>query len=466
MSILVAQDIINEQQLLLPGYTVKSEFFDDQCSGNYAVRKVLETMAGQDKFVGVGGMGCNDVCAQVSVVASSMRVPSLAYDCNADYLTDAVQYQNFYRLGTVTSYAKVILAQLAKQFAWTEVKLVYHESFLSQGDAQYTSFFDQHGIQFSVTPFSGDFADAVSIFEYMNSNKYRVVYFIGDEQTFRKLVCAAITTNTKKGITWISEGVHSEAWWTVNDADLRSEHPECTANTIAEHMQGAINIKGMGAPVPYDEKAMNTELTCFKGYTPKTFSDLVQKHMQEGYPLGEAGTEVERPFTSVLNYGADGTCALVLAVRHMLFTKGKTIDDVRRLDESNYEEIQKYIKDSLSFDGSSGPVSFTGNDNPGTLGVYQLMGQEDVLVGTVGWNDAKNLDVDQNLMDIYNGGVRNESWTEADEDPPPPAAYFPWDAVKVLSRVIPIGCPCFLAYLNSIPGFENFVARSVGKQTV
>ena len=149
----------------------------------------------------------------------------------------------------------------------------------------------------------------------------------------------------------------------------------------------------------------------------------------------------------------------------MLITKGKTIDEVRVLDESNYEEIQKYIRYEMSFEGSSGPVSFTGNDNPGTLGVYQLFGQEDILVGTVGCNDAKTMDVDQDLMEIFNGGIKNESWTEADLDPPPPEKYFPWDVIKVLSRVIPIGVPCFLAYLNSIPGFDAWVARSLGKQT-
>ena len=172
-------------------------------------------------------------------------------------------------------------------------------------------------------------------------------------------------------------------------------------------MQGAINIKGMGAPNPYDEKAMSTELTCFKGFTPKTFNELVQTHVQGGYPIGEKGTEVENPFNSVLNYGADGTCALVMAVSYMLNEKGKTIEEVRVLDESNYKEIQKYIRYEMSFD----------------------------------------------------------SWTEADLDPPPPEAYFPWDVIKVLARVLPIGVPCFLAYLNSIPGFDTFVARSLGKQT-
>ena len=61
MSILVAQDIINEQQLLLPGYSVNSVFFDDQCAGDHTVRKVLETLAGS-QFVTMGGLGCKGVC--------------------------------------------------------------------------------------------------------------------------------------------------------------------------------------------------------------------------------------------------------------------------------------------------------------------------------------------------------------------------------------------------------------------
>ena len=51
----------------------------------------------------------------VSVVASSMRVPSMGYECAADYLTDSVEFHDFYRLGTVTLYAKVILVQPAEQ---------------------------------------------------------------------------------------------------------------------------------------------------------------------------------------------------------------------------------------------------------------------------------------------------------------------------------------------------------------
>ena len=62
---------------------------------------------------------------------------------------------------------------------------------------------------------------------------------------------------------------------------------------------------------------MNTELTCFKGFTSKSFNELVQMQVQGGYPIGEKDIEVESPFNSVLNQGAHGTCTLVLAVSYM-----------------------------------------------------------------------------------------------------------------------------------------------------
>ena len=62
---------------------------------------------------------------------------------------------------------------------------------------------------------------------------------------------------------------------------------------------------------------MNTELTCLKGFTPKSFNDLVQMQVQGGYSISKKGIEVESPFYFALNQGAHGTCTLVLAVSYM-----------------------------------------------------------------------------------------------------------------------------------------------------
>ena len=123
-----------------------------------------------------------------------------------------MEFHDFYRLGTVTLYAKVIPVQLAKPYEWREINFVYHEA--SQRDLKKcTEFFNQHGIKFTVTPLTGDSDETVKIFEYLNSNRHRVVYFIGDEQTYRTMVCAEMAMQTKEGLTWVSEGMRSEAWY-------------------------------------------------------------------------------------------------------------------------------------------------------------------------------------------------------------------------------------------------------------
>ncbi len=47
-------------------------------------------------------------------------------------------------------------------------------------------------------------------------------------------------------------------------------------------------------------------LTCIKGFIPKSFNDPVQMQVQGGYLICEEGIEVESPFNSVLNQGAHG----------------------------------------------------------------------------------------------------------------------------------------------------------------
>jgi len=36
---------------------------------------------------------------------------------------------------------------------------------------------------------------------------------------------------------------------------------------------------------------MSTGLTCFKGFTPKQFDDLIEMHVQEGYPIADEKRE-------------------------------------------------------------------------------------------------------------------------------------------------------------------------------
>ena len=78
-------------------------------------------------------------------------------------------------------------------------------------------------------------------------------------------------------------------------------HQRCwpSANTSTGNVKGGFSL--FSVPIhglyssgrPSDEKAMNTELTCLKGFTPKSFNDLVQMQVHGGYPIGEKGIEAE-----------------------------------------------------------------------------------------------------------------------------------------------------------------------------
>jgi hypothetical protein len=89
----------------------------------------------------------------------------------------------------------------------------------------------------------------------------------------------------KAGMTWISSAVERTAWWTFEDTALTAAHSECNVAAITEHIQGALFVRGLGAPPP--SQANNTQLSCFKGHTPWSFSELVKKGFKEGVPPNE-----------------------------------------------------------------------------------------------------------------------------------------------------------------------------------
>ena len=53
----------------------------------------------------------------------------MSHECAADYLTDTVEFHDFYRFSASTLYAKVFLVQLAKQYEWKEIKFIGREAF-------------------------------------------------------------------------------------------------------------------------------------------------------------------------------------------------------------------------------------------------------------------------------------------------------------------------------------------------
>ena len=67
----IAQSLINQEQKLLPGYNIISDFFDDECDPDKSNRAMLEKFASTSDWVGVAGMGCSTVCKSLFVISAS-----------------------------------------------------------------------------------------------------------------------------------------------------------------------------------------------------------------------------------------------------------------------------------------------------------------------------------------------------------------------------------------------------------
>jgi len=52
--------------------------------------------------------------------------------------------------------------------------------------------------------------------------KRRVIFVMGTESYFRKIICASIVVKANKGITWLSEGAWRQDWWTLPDLMLEN----------------------------------------------------------------------------------------------------------------------------------------------------------------------------------------------------------------------------------------------------
>jgi len=71
----LAEGIINEDQLILPGYQLHHDIFDDKCDSSVGSDVVVSANSEKDSYVAIGGMGCDTVCRQVSSLSVAVRLP-------------------------------------------------------------------------------------------------------------------------------------------------------------------------------------------------------------------------------------------------------------------------------------------------------------------------------------------------------------------------------------------------------
>jgi len=302
-------------------------------------------------------------------------------------------------MGTPLRHAMDFITPMAEHFEWSHLAVVTADPGKYRGIADYyEEQLNNAGIPNSYyASFDYTIEETINMAKSFVADNRRVIILGGDERFMRRVVCGTMVAGAPMGILWIYEGVFSERWWTIEDADLVEEHAMCTSVAISQSFRNAINLAGMGKALAHEEEM---DLDCFGGYTAKTFLEAVHTHLTDGYPMpGDNETMIERPHAGLIAHAADGVCALMKAMKYM---KDEGYSDINIRGEERtaefYAEVLRYIKTEMVFQGVSGYVNFTGNDKPETISLKQVRDDQLVDVGMAFPNGSMLLDMEVGLV--------------------------------------------------------------------
>jgi hypothetical protein len=241
----IAEGFINEEQILLPGYSLQHVFFDDKCTATVSSQIVLREMASTIQYVGIGGSGCSDVCEGTAFVAESIRLPYLSYDCAGYELSDTTQYPDITRFGTVTTPKADVIKAISVGYAqWTNVEIVSADPAMYRTDAErlLSELEDRDLTGKYGYAYEDKWDDIVSIMDALRIGKRRSIFVMGSEVFFRKVICASIVVQANKGISWMSEGAWRDTWWTRRDVVLDSHQAWIKEDSLASDTQTALDL--------------------------------------------------------------------------------------------------------------------------------------------------------------------------------------------------------------------------------
>jgi hypothetical protein len=223
-SAILAQGIINEEQIILPGYSLNHVFFDDKCDSTTSSQIVLREIS-LSNYVALGGAGCSAVCAGTAFIAASVRLPFLSYECAGDELSDTTQYPDLTRMGTVTTQESVLIRDIGELVSdWNYVEVISGDpsKYRIQGEALAIRLADTGLSSEYAYAYDTEWTEIVDLMDQLRIKKRRVVFVLGSESYFRKVVCASIVAGSAKGIAWLSQGTWRDNWWKTTDSLLDS----------------------------------------------------------------------------------------------------------------------------------------------------------------------------------------------------------------------------------------------------
>merc|ERR1719271_744346 len=230
VSAMIAEGLINDEQVVMPGYGIFTAFYDDKCDTQTGTQVVLEQVASNDAYVGLTGMGCSEVCESTAFVASSMRMPFLSYECAGNDLSDISTYPDFTRMGTTTSNVPALIKEFSDMWSWDNIVIVSGDPSVYRAEAEHlqAALVDLGIMTDYVNSYDTEWLQIKEMMAGLKTQKKRYLYVMSTESFFRKVICGSILAEANIGITWLSEGTRHHEWWKDADPELLAHAADAT----------------------------------------------------------------------------------------------------------------------------------------------------------------------------------------------------------------------------------------------
>merc|ERR1719271_361195 len=292
VSAMVAEALINDEQMVMPGYGIYTAFYDDGCDTQTGTQVILEQVASNDAYVGLTGMGCSQVCESTAFVASSMRMPFLSYECAGNNLADTTTYPDFTRFGTTTTNVPALVKEFSDMWGWDNIVIISGDPSIYRERAEdlQAALVDLGIMTDYVNSYDDDWLQIKEMMSGLKTQKKRYLYVMSTESFFRKVICGSILAEANIGITWMSEGTRHHEWWKDADPELLALAPECTPEALTLSYEGAINFAGLGRPMDVN---MTLPLDCFQSQTAESLLATIDYHLAEGFESTDADNEAQ-----------------------------------------------------------------------------------------------------------------------------------------------------------------------------
>jgi hypothetical protein len=199
-------------------------------------------------------------------------------------------------MGTVTTLSSELVKEIGSMVAeWNYVEVISGDPthYRAQGEQMALDLANQGLSSEYAYAYDTDWNQIVDLLDQLRIKKRRVIFVLGTESYFRKVICASIMVGSNTGISWLSQGTWRDGWWKTTDALMDSYRQWMEEDSRSHSLKEAMTDfrDGWQALPGTDEEKFNmlrplyfTDLKEALEFVPSATNDLYHANHKKWHP--------------------------------------------------------------------------------------------------------------------------------------------------------------------------------------